>query len=206
MPKEWDGIVSRYVNRKLSRPIAQFLARYSRISPNHVTFSSFLVAQISGLAFCFSQPILGGVLAQFSSILDGVDGDLAYLTNKVSLFGGFLDSILDRYGDIAILAGMTYHVFIMNGHITSIIIGIVALAGSLMVSYSSARARSDLGIVFNKGFVGYAASRDVRLFIVMLGGILNQIFVTLLVLALLTNLTVLMRICFAWNSTRMRQK
>lgn len=206
MPKEWDGIVSQYINRKMSRPMAKFLANYPQISPNHVTFSSFLAALASGLAFFLSQPIMGGVLAQFSSILDGVDGDLAILTNRVSLFGGFLDALLDRYGDSIILIGLTYHAFITNGqNMVSMTVGIAALIGSLMVSYSRARAKSDLSIVFNKGFVGYAANRDVRLFIIMLGGILNQIFATLLILATLSNLVVLIRIHHAWNSTRMQQ-
>lgn len=207
MPKEWDGIVSRYINRKVSRPMAMFLAKYPQISPNHITFSSFLAALASGLAFCLFQPILGGVLAQLSSILDGVDGDLAILTSRVSLFGGFLDALLDRYGDSLILVGMTYCVFITNRqNMVGIAVGTAALIGSVMVSYSRTRAKSDLSLVFNKGFVGYAANRDVRLLIVMLGGILNQIYATLLILATLTNLVVLMRVYHAWNSTRMQQK
>lgn len=195
MPREWDGIISKQINRRLSRPVARFLADHTRISPNQVTLSSFLVAVISGLAFYFSQPLFGGVLAQLCSILDGVDGDLAVLTNKASGFGGFLDSVLDRYGDITIIAGMSYHVLTVDRqNIVGTVIGFTAMAGSVLVSYSRARAKSDLGIVFDKGFAGYAGNRDMRLFLVMFGGILNQIFITLLLLAILTNLTVLMRI------------
>jgi len=201
MPKEWDGIVSQHVNRKFSRPIAKFLAKYPKISPNQISVLSFLVALASGLFFAFSQPIFGGVLAQLASILDGVDGDLAILTHRVSTFGGFLDALLDRYGDATILIGMTYYLFIGNGHCPlCIAVGIIALVGSLLVSYSRARAKSALGLIFNRGFSGYAANRDVRLFIIMIGGILNQIFITLLILAILTNLTVLTRVWAAWAS------
>ena len=195
MPREWYGIVSQHINRRFSRPIAKFLARYPRITPNHISILSFLVALTSGLAFSLHHPVLGGILAQLSSILDGADGDLAAFTNRISPFGGFLDTLLDRYADAAILAGMIYYLFATSElNIIYIIIGIAALIGSLMVSYSAAHAKSGLGLVFSEGFSGYAASRDVRLFIIMLGGIVNQVFATLLVITALTNLTVLARI------------
>ena len=195
MPRTWDGIVSQHINRKFSRPLARFLASHTKASPNQVTVLSFAVAVLSGLAFFSFQPILGGILAQLSSILDGVDGDLAFLTNKISTFGGFLDSVLDRYGDFLILGGMLYYTFTAKEFCTlNILVGIAAIIGSLMVSYSRTRAESDLDLTFKEGFAGYAANRDVRLFIIMLGGILNQVFITLLILAVLTNLTVLTRI------------
>jgi len=195
VPRTWDGIVSQHINRKFSRPLARFLASHTRASPNQVTVLSFAVAVLSGLAFFSFQPILGGILAQLSSILDGVDGDLAFLTNKISTFGGFLDSVLDRYGDFLILGGMLYYTFTAKEFCTlNVLVGIAAIIGSLMVSYSRTRAESDLDLTFKEGFAGYAANRDVRLFIIMLGGILNQVFITLLILAVLTNLTVLTRI------------
>jgi len=195
VPRTWDGIVSQHINRKFSRPLARFLASHTKASPNQVTVLSFAVAVLSGLAFFSFQPILGGILAQLSSILDGVDGDLAFLTNKISTFGGFLDSVLDRYGDFLILGGMLYYTFTAKEFFTlNVLVGIAAIIGSLMVSYSRTRAESDLDLTFKEGFAGYAANRDVRLFIIMLGGILNQVFITLLILAVLTNLTVLTRI------------
>jgi len=195
VPRTWDGIVSQQINRKFSRPLARFLASHTKASPNQVTVLSFAVAVLSGLAFFSFQPILGGILAQLSSILDGVDGDLAFLTNKISTFGGFLDSVLDRYGDFLILGGMLYYTFTAKEFFTlNVLVGIAAIIGSLMVSYSRTRAESDLDLTFKEGFAGYAANRDVRLFIIMLGGILNQVFITLLILAVLTNLTVLTRI------------
>lgn len=124
-----------------------------------------------------------------------MDGDLAVLTGRVSKFGGFLDSLLDRYGDAAILTGMIYHILTMDEHnLLGVFIGMAALSGSLIISYSRARARSDLGLVFKRGFTGYAANRDVRLFIIMLGGILNQVLLALTTLAVLTNLVILKRL------------
>ncbi len=193
MPREWDGAISQLINRKFSRPTARFLADQTRVTPNQITILSFLVGLASGLFF-LNHVLIGGLLAQISSIIDGVDGDLADLSGQTSSFGGFLDSVLDRYADAAILIGMTYHVFLKQGILTSILVGFAALAGSFMVSYTRARAGSDLGVVFMSGISGYAASRDVRLFIVMLGGILNQVLACLVVLAVLTNFVVITRI------------
>lgn len=195
MPKEWDGIISQVINRKFSRPTARFLADHTKATPNQITILSFLVGIAAGFFF-YDHPLIGGLLAQISSILDGVDGDLAVFTGQTSSFGGFMDSLLDRYADAAILIGMTYHIFSKQTTVTSIFVGFAALAGSFMVSYTRTRAKSDLGVVFESGISGYAANRDVRLFIVMLGGIFNQVFVCLGVLAVLTNFVVATRM---WN-------
>lgn len=144
----------------------------------------------SGILFYLNHCILGGLLAQAGSVLDGVDGDLAVFKKRTSKFGGFLDSILDRYADIAIIMGMLYK-FIVEGTFIGVFFGLAALFGSLMVSYS--RARVYRGVVF-KGFSGYAANRDVRLFIIMFGGLLNQVFYALILLAFLTNLVVVKRL------------
>ncbi|MBS7605011.1 MAG: CDP-alcohol phosphatidyltransferase family protein [Candidatus Bathyarchaeia archaeon] len=206
MPREWDGIVSQYINRRVSRPMAKFLAKHTCISPNHITFISFLTAVFSGIAFSLNYMMLGGVLAQIASILDGVDGDLAVLTNRVSPFGGFLDAMLDRYGDAAILMGMTYLIATTKCYdIACIIVAFAALLGSLLVSYSRVRARADLGLAFNRGFTGYAANRDVRLFIIMVGGLLGQAFITLALIASLTNLNVMSRIWISWKSVKVEK-
>lgn len=195
MPKQWDGIISRHINRKLSKPVASFLARHTKITPNQVTIANFILGVLSGVSFSLYQSVMGGLLAQLSSILDGVDGDLATLTGRISAFGGFLDSILDRYSDAFILLGMTHYVLAYQGQsIERFFISIAALFGSFMVSYSRARASSDLNVTFESGFSRYGANRDVRLFIIMIGGVLNQILASLLILAVLTNLVVATRI------------
>jgi CDP-L-myo-inositol myo-inositolphosphotransferase len=193
--KQWDGIISQHINRRFSKPIARFLARHTRLAPNHITVTSFTVGTLSGFLFFIYQPVIGGLLAQLGSILDGVDGDLAVLTGKTSMFGGFLDSMLDRYSDAIIMLGMSYAALSMHGQTAeNLLISLGALFGSLLVSYSRARADSALKITFKRGFSGYAANRDIRLFIVMLGGVSNQILASLLVLAVLTNLVVVKRL------------
>jgi len=158
-----------------------------------MTVLSFVVGIFSGAAFFFHQSIAGGVLAQIASILDGVDGDLAVLTGRVSTFGGFLDSVLDRYGDAAIIFGLAFDAYVSNVNLDHVlVVSVAALFGSLMTSYSRAKAES-LNVVFKTGVSGYAANRDVRLFTIMIGGILNQTYITLVILAIITNLVVVKR-------------
>jgi len=199
VPKGWDGIVSQSINRRFSRPLARLLAEHTKVTPNQMSALSFAVSLLSGASFFFFYNLLGGILAQLSSILDGVDGDLAVLTGKASIFGGFFDSVLDRYGDFAILIGAAYGVLSSMNDFVMLVAVLAALVGSFMVSYSRARAKQNFGIVFKRGFSGYAANRDVRLFIVMIGGIINQVFASLLILAVLTNLVVLKRIYDCWR-------
>jgi len=195
MPKKWDGVISQIINRKFSRPLARFLADHTKARPNQITILSFFLGVASGFFF-YNFPLIGGLLAQFSSILDGVDGDLAIFTKQESSFGGFLDPVLDRYGDAIILIGMTCHVFSRQPTVINILVGFAALTGSFMISYTRIRTTNDFGIVFKSKIAEYAANRDVRLFIVMLGGILNQVFASIIALAVLTNFVVAIRI---WN-------
>ena len=101
----YDGYISKYINRKASEPMARLLAR-TRVTPNQATWGAFGIAFLSFISFIFGQNIVGGLLAQLSSIVDGIDGSLARLKGMSSAFGGFLDSVLDRYADILIVLGL----------------------------------------------------------------------------------------------------
>src|SRR5215212_10885211 len=113
--KTTDGPVSRNVNRRLSTKISAYLAQYD-VSPNVITLASFMLAVISGIFFFFGgyqNILIGGIMAQLSSILDGCDGELARLKFKGSDFGRWLDRVLDRYADGFILLGMTHALWLL---------------------------------------------------------------------------------------------
>lgn len=139
----------------------------------------------SFVAFLLGHNIIGGILAQLSSVADGVDGELARIKNMASPFGGFLDAVLDRYVDVLIVLGMTFWAAAHETYPGIWIAGFLALAGTLCISYTRARAPEATRNVFDGGLAS-VASRDVRLFLVMLGGIVGQVYVTLVVLAALT--------------------
>ena len=140
------------------------------------------------------MPWLGGVLAQTSSILDGVDGDLAKRLQKVSRLGAYLDSVLDRYADAALVASMTFYASRSTGPFIALIVGLSALTGSLLISYTRALSSSIGEPGFSSSFSNYAGNRDVRLLVVMVGSITGFVMETLVFLAVLTNLVVIARI------------
>jgi phosphatidylglycerophosphate synthase len=161
-----------------------------------MSFLSFLTGLGAGIAFLKGQNLLGGILTQIASIMDGVDGDLARLKRMVSPFGAFFDAVLDRYADAAIVLGMTWWTIQHEDFAGTWLVGILALLGSLMVSYSRARAEASLRTESNIPLLSKLANRDTRLFLVMLGGILGKGYWTLLALAILTHLIVLFRILY----------
>ena len=193
-----EGLVSRHLNRRLSRPLARWLAR-TPVTPNQVSLASFAIALVSLGLFIGGYNLWAGLAAQVSSIVDGVDGDLARLKHATTRFGGFLDAVLDRYADVAILAGLAYWSIAFEDRWSSGFVGVVgllAIVGALMVSYTRARAEASLGMTFH-GLAGSLASRDARLLLVMIGALLGQALATLALLALLTNGVVLWRLVLA---------
>jgi phosphatidylglycerophosphate synthase len=200
MASVYDGYVSRYVNRKVSDPIAKLLTR-TRITPNQISWASFGLAILSFLSFIYNWNIVAGLLAQLTSIIDGVDGSLARLKNMSSDFGGFLDSILDRYADILIMLGLTIWSISNEAYPYIWLVGFLAITGTIGVSYSRARVSAELRHHFDRGFLSLA-SRDIRLFIVMIGAIIGQGYFSLIVIGTLTHLIIISRLIFTYRHLR----
>ncbi len=200
MASVYDGYISRYINRRISDPIAKLLTR-TRITPNQVSWASFGLAVLSLLSFIYNWNIAAGLLAQLSSIIDGVDGSLARLKGMSSDFGGFLDSILDRYADILIMLGLTIWSASNEVYPYVWLAGFLSITGTIGVSYSRARISTELRNHFDRGFLSLA-SRDIRLFIVMIGAIIGQGYFCLIVIATLTHLMIISRLIFTYRHLR----
>ena len=200
MASVYDGYISLYINRKISDPIAKLLAR-TRITPNQISWAAFGLAVLSFLSFIYNWNIAAGLLTQLSSIIDGVDGSLARLKNMSSDFGGFLDSILDRYADILIMLGLT--IWSASNEIYSYIwlVGFLSITGTIGVSYSRARISAELRHYFDRGLLSLA-SRDIRLFIVMIGAVIGQGYFCLIAVTTLTHLTIISRLIFTYRHQR----
>ncbi len=194
-----DGPISRFFNRRVSRHITRLIASFP-VHPNLISVFSFFLSLLAGAAF-FLSPLLGGILAQFSSIMDGVDGEVARIKFQRSPFGAFFDPILDRYGDSFILLGITSSLYLSTHNPLVFLIAFFALIGSFMSQLTRDRFFVVKGKEYPKekeGWLSYfPITRDFRLFIVMLGGITNRLFLTLLILAFLTNLKTFLCILFA---------
>jgi CDP-L-myo-inositol myo-inositolphosphotransferase len=200
MAAVYDGYVSRYINRRISDPIAKLLAR-TRITPNQISWAAFGLAVLSFLSFIYNWNITGGLLAQLSSIIDGVDGSLARLKGMSSAFGGFLDSILDRYADILIMLGLTIWSASNEVYPYIWLAGFLSITGTIGVSYSRALVSTEFRHHFDRGFLSLA-SRDIRLLIVMIGAIIGQGYFCLIVIATLTHLMIISRLVYAYRHLR----
>lgn len=195
---KYDGIVSRHVNRRISRPLARWLAR-TAATPNQVTVATALVAAAAAVMVAVGWNVAGGVAIQVSSIIDGVDGELARLKGMVTRFGGALDAVLDRYADAAMLGGMTVYAARFEDLPRPETVGILALGGALSVSYSRARIEASLGVEPGDWIFGLA-SRDVRLLVAAAGTAAGYCYWTLAVLAVAAWVTV------AWRLVALRMR
>ena len=192
MEAVYDGYISKYVNRKASEPMARLLAR-TRITPNQMSWAAFGIALVSFVSFIFGWNIVGGLLAQLSSVVDGIDGSLARLKGMASTFGGFLDSVLDRYADILILLGLTLWSVANESYPGIWLAGLLATTGTICISYTRARIDANHRHLFDRGLASIA-SRDIRLMLIMLGAVTGQGFICLIVIAALTNVVVFYRL------------
>ena len=193
----YDGLVSRWLNRRISRPIARGL-QHTPVTPNQVTLFTLLMAGGTLAAFMFDMHIVGGVLAQAGSIVDGVDGDLARLKGVASPFGSFFDALVDRYSDALVLLGLTH--WTAGEHSATLVwsLGFAALAGTFAVTYARARIGEAHRTMFDRGWTALA-SRDVRLFVIMVGAIAGLGLPTLIGLAALTNVVAASRLIAAYG-------
>ncbi len=184
-----DGFVSRYINRKISLRISEMLV--NRITPNQATVMSFLIGISSSLLIPISIPI-AGIIYQISSILDGIDGEIARASMRITRFGGWLDSVLDRYVDFLFLL-----ILAAFGDLNLIgwIFACLAIFGSFMVSYTTERYRGAFMSDFYRDFrFNFPGKRDERIFLIMLFCLLGHVFELFVLLAFLTNLRVILTI------------
>ncbi len=193
--KPLDGPVSRYINRRISTRITKFIVEHRiPLTPNMVSWIAFTMALVCLPLYSLGYIIAAGILVQLSSIIDGVDGELARALGKASKKGGFLDTMLDRYADLAILLGVTTYVLQHNPLIPWALVALLALSGDHLVSYIHTRAPHDFKIhPAQVGPLDSLASRDVRIFIVFLGSLIGLLEYTLLALAILTHVYVVVK-------------
>ncbi len=181
-----DGFISRHLNRKISLRLSEILV--NRITPNQATVISFIVGILSALTTFLSVP-LAGILYQISSILDGIDGEIARASMRTSKFGGWFDSVLDRYVDFLFLLCLA---IVSDLSLIGWIVACLAMFGSFMVSYSTERYKGAFFSDFYKDFkFKFLGKRDERIFIAMIFCIFSWIFQLFVLLAVLTNLRVL---------------
>ena len=196
LKKDTDGPVSRILNRPISLRISKLLLK-TGITPNQISVLSTVIGLV-GASFFFSGEyfylILGGMLIHIHSIVDGCDGEVARLKLRQTKYGGWLDSVLDRYVDAAIIFGLAYGYWSMTGDMTIWIIGFSALIGTFLNSYTSSKYDS----IFKNGDMAkkskFRMGRDVRLLLIVIGALTNQILIMLIILAVIANFEAIRRL------------
>ena len=168
----------------------------TRIPPNYLTFFGLVVNSLAGVAFGYGEFFWAGVLIFMAGIFDMTDGRVARITNTVSVFGGFFDSVIDRYSDLALYFGLLVYYARVN-RFFYIVLTALAMTGSVMVSYTRARAES----IIPTCKVGFM-ERPERVVLIVIGALFNRMAAVLWVIAVLANITVIHRIIYTWQVAR----
>lgn len=183
---------------RLAIPVAQLLLK-AHVRPNHLTLAGFGVSAVAAHALAAGRLKTGAGLLALAGLFDFFDGALARAASQVTPFGAFLDSVVDRYSDLVVLFGILvlYH---RQGDSAGLALTMLALAATVMVSYTRARAQS-IGAECNIGLM----ERPERLIVLIAGLTFNLLTAALVVLAILTNATAIQRILYTRRAVAARE-
>jgi CDP-diacylglycerol--glycerol-3-phosphate 3-phosphatidyltransferase len=168
----------------------------SRVHPNVLTFIGLLINIWAAVLFSYGKFVYAGLVVIGAGLFDMVDGRVARSTNRVTRFGGFFDSVLDRYSDLALLMGLLVYYASINRFFYIVLTSIV-MTGTVLTSYARARAENTIP----KCKVGFL-ERPERVVLIIIGALANKMAPVLWVLAVLSNITVISRIIFTWEETK----
>ena len=171
----------------------------SRIHPNVLTFLGLVINSVAAALFAGGKFFTGGLVVIAAGLFDMVDGRVARETKRVTPFGGFFDSVIDRYSDLALYVGLLVYYASINRFFYIVLTAIV-MTGSVMVSYTRARAENSIP----KCKVGFL-ERPERLVLIIIGALFDRMAPVLWVIAVLSNVTVMHRMIFTWQETKKLQ-
>ena len=180
---------------KVIRLIVRGLA-LSRIHPNVLTFIGLLINIGAAVLLGAGRFRAAGIVIICAGLFDMVDGRVARETNRVTRFGGFFDSVLDRYSDLALLMGLLVYYGIINRPFYVVLTAIV-MAGSVMVSYTRARAENTIPSC-KVGFM----ERPERIVLFIIGALFDRMAQVLWVIAVLSTITVIHRMIFTYHEAK----
>jgi len=176
-------------------PVARLLLRMGA-RPNHLTVLGLGVSVAAAYVFSVGRLRWAAVLLAVAGLFDFFDGAVARLAGSESDYGAFLDSVVDRYSDVAVLLGVLV-LYQQQGNMMGAVLTMATLAGTVMTSYTKARAQSisvrcDIGVV----------ERPERLIALIAGATFHVLTPVMALLAVLTNVTALQRIIYTRRIAR----
>lgn len=174
--------------RDALRPLAK---KITYVNPNTLTIFGLFLSLVSGVLFASRDVSLAGVFLLASGFLDALDGIVARENNRITKFGGFLDSVCDRFADAAVIIGAMYGGLAAFPPFPDWLVGVLAIVGSIMVSYTRARAEAE-GAGASVGI----GERPVRMIIIVVGAFLGAVNWAVFLVAVLSFITVFHRIAY----------
>ncbi len=203
-----DGYISTYVNRPISTRLSAWLAT-TPITPNQITVISFLVSLIGAACLALGESVatvltvLGALLVQGSSIVDGCDGEVARLKHLASARGAWLDTLLDRYSDMAVTLAITFACASQQAGGSGWIWagGFVAGTGFLLTSYATKEFMLCHGHPYPDHILLRLKKRDLRLFVICAGALLGHAFAAVLAMGALSHACVFGILAMGWRTT-----
>jgi CDP-diacylglycerol--glycerol-3-phosphate 3-phosphatidyltransferase len=167
-----------------------------RIHPNILTFVGVLINVAAAVALGQGQFITAGFIMVVANIFDFIDGKVARELKAETKFGGFWDSVIDRFSDIALFLGLIY-LYSTLGRTDYVMITAIAMMFAIMTSYTRARAES----LITKCKVGFM-ERPERIVLFMIGAFTNRMAAVMWVIGVLSVFTVADRIIYTWRELR----
>ena len=190
------GKIGDTLGRVLDAIVRGFAA--SGINPNFLTFTGFGINLLAAYLFAYGYFLSAGATIILAGIFDMADGRVARLEGRVTPFGGFYDSVMDRYSDLCLLIGLLIYYGRINRFLYVSLVA-VAMIGSVMVSYTRARAEN----VIPSCKVGFL-ERPERVVLIIIGALFDRMAPVLWLIAVLSNLTVIHRILYTRQVARKR--
>jgi CDP-diacylglycerol--glycerol-3-phosphate 3-phosphatidyltransferase len=163
------------------------------VHPNILTLIGLVINIFAAVLFAKNLLFWAGLVVVFAGIFDMVDGEVARRTQRVTRFGAFFDSVIDRYSDMVLLLGLVV-LYANFARLFYVGLAVFALIGSIMTSYTRARAES-LIPACKVGFL----ERPERIVLLIIGALANRMAAVLWVMAVLSNWAVAQRIFYTWQ-------
>ncbi|HEY7307281.1 MAG TPA: CDP-alcohol phosphatidyltransferase family protein [Bryobacteraceae bacterium] len=180
---------------KIIRLLVRALA-LSKINPNVLTFLGLVINMAAAAFLAVGSFRTAGCVIIFAGLFDMVDGRVARATNQVTRFGGFFDSVLDRYSDLALLVGLLVYYGTINRP-SYVVLTAVVMTASVMISYTRTRAEN----IIPTCKVGFL-ERPERIVLFIIGALFDRMAPVLWVIAVLGNLTVIHRMIFTYQEAK----
>lgn len=191
-------MISKYGRGWIAAPLGQIAVWLEKtgISPNALTLIGFFLTVVVAAVLASGQLLWGGLLLIFAALFDTLDGALARHAGKTTVFGAFLDSVMDRFSEsVTLVALIWYYSGQADGRIPVTLLA-VTIVGSLMVSYTRARAEA-VNVECKEGFF----QRTERIIVLILGLVTGWMLPVLWILAIFTNFTAVQRIYDVYRKT-----